>query len=192
MASQNPVYCRNVAKALGIQGHKCQRKYFLDKKNCARHKLRAYDINDPSDREKVAQLLSFDRQISRSSRIVPLIRDRIYKVIGGEHLELCDNLRTKLMGLSNLLHREEEQDENENIATTSGSRTTVHNVTVVDESTLRTDTNTNDGTIIDDDGTLATINNEHDNDIEDTSTSGSVQNTTFTSMTDFVQPVDGK
>ena len=59
MASQNPVYCRNVAKALGIQSHKCQRKYFLDK-NRARHKLRAYNINDPSDREKVVQLLSYD------------------------------------------------------------------------------------------------------------------------------------
>ena len=59
-------------------------------KNCVRHKVRAYNINDPSDREKVAQLLSYDWQISRSNRVP--IRDLICQIIGGEHFELCDNL----------------------------------------------------------------------------------------------------
>ena len=42
------IYCKDVAKKLGIKGHTCRRKYFLDKKNRQRHKLRTFCIKATS------------------------------------------------------------------------------------------------------------------------------------------------
>ena len=86
------VTCSEVAQKLGIR-HRCKpRKWFLNKKNRSRHKLRKYCLDVNQDAQFAQATLSFHPAIGRSSR--KPINERIQRLVGSRRFELCDNLRT--------------------------------------------------------------------------------------------------
>ena len=86
------ITCSNIAKKLGIK-HSCNQKYFLNKKNKCRHKLKPYYLSNPSDAEYLHKALSLNTGIGRSSRTP--ITTQIGRVFGdnAQCFEICDNLR---------------------------------------------------------------------------------------------------
>ena len=114
MASR-PIYCTEVAEALGYDTHKCSRTYFLKKKNRARHKLHQFGVNNPDHMPIIKQLLSVHPTIHRASR-VPL-EERVCRVIGGYEFELCNNFRHRLDAQTSQRRVEQQQEETSRIAT---------------------------------------------------------------------------
>ena len=93
------LYCKNVALKLGIKTHKCKRKFFLDKKNRAQHKLRTLSLDKPHEEEIIHRLFSIHPQIGRSSRTP--INKRIENLMGDNKFEICDNLRHQIGAMLN-------------------------------------------------------------------------------------------
>ena len=91
------IYCKDVAIKLGIKGHACKRKYFLDRKNRQRHKLRSFCLAVPEQRQYIHHAFSLNPTISRSTRTP--IDQRIEQLMGGVKFEICDNLRHKINSL---------------------------------------------------------------------------------------------
>ena len=99
--SLHVITCRNVATALGFDHRKYNRKYFLNKKNRVKHKLKSYDVKNGLQIEMIANMMSIDRRISRTNRKMS-IEDRTCAVIGREQFKLCDNFRNQLCKASNV------------------------------------------------------------------------------------------
>ena len=97
------VYCKDVAKKLGIKGHSCRRKYFLDTKNLQRHKLHSFCLNVPSESDYVCDAFQVHPFIYKASRVP--VEERIKKLMGGKKFELCDYLRNKINTICNALQR---------------------------------------------------------------------------------------
>ena len=93
------VYCKDVASKLGIQPHNCKRRFFLDKKNRCRHKLRSFSLQNKEHQQYLHNIFSIHPSISRSTRS-PLDK-RITSLFGGHNFELCDNLRYKIEAILN-------------------------------------------------------------------------------------------
>ena len=107
MAS-HPIYCTEVAKALGYDTHKCSRTY-------DRHKLRQFDVNNPDHTPIIKKLLSVHPTI-HCARRVPL-EEHVCRVIGGYKFELCNNFRHRLDAQISQRRVEEEEEETSRIAT---------------------------------------------------------------------------
>ena len=88
------IYCKDVAIKLGIKGHACKRKYFLDKKNRQRHKLRSFFLTVPEDRQYLHGIFALNPMIARSTQTP--IDQQIDQVMGGVKFEICDNLRHRI------------------------------------------------------------------------------------------------
>ena len=88
------LYCKDVALKLGIKTHKCKRKFFLEKKNRAQHKLRTLCLDKPHEEEIIRRLFSIHPQIARCSRTP--INMRIENLMGNNKFEICDNLRHQI------------------------------------------------------------------------------------------------
>lgn len=88
------ISCTTVAKVLQIK-HKCSRKWFLNKKNRSRHKLRSYCISIERDRDYLREAFSILPTIRRSSRH-STIDERIVSAVGGEKVEMCIYLRHRI------------------------------------------------------------------------------------------------
>ena len=96
MASRKEfITCSNLAKKIDIK-HSCNRKYFLNKKNKCRHKLKPYSLLIPAEEEYLHKVLSLNTSIGRSSR-TPMTT-RIERVFGHsvQCFEICDNLRHQI------------------------------------------------------------------------------------------------
>ena len=62
------IYCKYVAIKVGIKQHACKRKYFLDKKNRQRHKLRSFCLTVPEDWQYLHRIFALNPMIARSTR----------------------------------------------------------------------------------------------------------------------------
>ena len=88
------LYCKDVALKMGIKTHKCKRKFFLEKKNRAQHKLRTLCLDKPHEEEIIHRLFSIHPQIAQCSRTP--INMRIENLMGNNKFEICDNLRHRI------------------------------------------------------------------------------------------------
>ena len=156
-SSSRPIYCTEVAKALGFNNHKCSRNYFLLKKNRARHKLRPFDVRNPEQVEAIKKLMSVHPHINRSTRVP--FEDRVCRIIGGYTFELCDNFRLKLLDAAPVSSAIEQGINTSSSTTTSQSDSSQRSAAQEVTATVATET-----TIANENTTLGTTesNNESD------------------------------
>ena len=82
--------CSNVAKKLGVN-HVCNRKFFLLKKNRAKHKLRKFRLYILHEAEFIRQAFMVHPTICRSTRTP--VDCRIIRLMGTDEFEICKNYK---------------------------------------------------------------------------------------------------